>query len=721
MSDRAPETLQSHGLRFILQVLMRTRHRLSSIGAGHVPISGPVVLVTNHTGPSDGLFVAASAPRAIRFLTACDAPVSRLRAFLMRQMRAVPLPAPAPQIVALIRAELADRQAVCLFADGAVNRVPSGFELADHLGEILAGLDVPIVPVYIDEDWSRPPQSKSVAVAFGPSLPSHTTPAEIRQALTELGPEPLAARRGPRDRMQVEFIRSARRHSARLALADSTGQKLTYGRALITGFALGRAIARRTHGQQAVGTLLPASVGGAVTNIALLMADKIPINLNFTLGQDMLDASVARAGIKTILTSRVFLEKAGLPTMPSMVFLEDLRGTITGTDKVAAVCNARLTPMAIFRRRYLGTTRTTSPLLTTIFSSGSTGVPKGVMLTHASVLVNIDSFAQLFPMSPSDTFIGVLPFFHSFGFTCTLWFPLLRGSAVVYHPNPMEAKIVGELTERYRGTMLVGTATFCGAYVRRCTRDQFSSLRYAIVGAEKLRPALAKEFEERFGLALLEGYGMTEMAPVVAVNRSPATMPKRMIGNRPGSVGCAIPGVAAKIVDRETGAPLGIGEEGLLLVKGPNMMTGYLQEPARTEDVIRDGWYVTGDIAKLDEDGFIFITDRLSRFSKIGGEMVPHLRIEEAINTILGEVACAITAIPDDAKGERLVVFYTTPNLTPEQLWSRLTETDLPRLWIPKRENLVPIDAIPVLGSGKLDLRRLRALALDRATGRATG
>ena len=249
----------------------------------------------------------------------------------------------------------------------------------------------------------------------------------------------------------------------------------------------------------------------------------------------------------------------------------------------------------------------------------------------------------------------------------------------------------------------------------------FSSLRYAIVGAEKLRPALAKEFEERFGLALLEGYGMTEMAPVVAVNRSPATMPKRMIGNRPGSVGCAIPGVAAKIVDRETGAPLGIGEEGLLLVKGPNMMTGYLQEPARTEDVIRDGWYVTGDIAKLDEDGFIFITDRLSRFSKIGGEMVPHLRIEEAINTILGEVACAITAIPDDAKGERLVVFYTTPNLTPEQLWSRLTETDLPRLWIPKRENLVPIDAIPVLGSGKLDLRRLRALALDRATGRATG
>ena len=456
-----------------------------------------------------------------------------------------------------------------------------------------------------------------------------------------------------------------------------------------------------------------------MTNIALLLANKIPINLNFTLTPDMLDASIARAEIKTILTSRVFLEKAGLPTMPSMVFLEDLRGTITGTDKITALCNARLTPISTFRRRYRGTAGTTSPLLTTVFSSGSTGVPKGVMLTHASVLVNIDAFAQIVPVDPSETFIGVLPFFHSFGFTCTLWFPLLRGSTVVYHPNPMDAKIIGELTETYRGTLLVGTSTFCGAYVRRCTREQFSSLRYAIVGAEKLRPTVAKEFEERFGLAVLEGYGMTEMAPVVSVNRSPWTMPPgTLIGNRPGSVGCPIPGVAAKIIDRETGAPLGIGEEGLLLVKGPNMMTGYLQEPARTEEVIRDGWYVTGDIAKLDEDGFIFITDRLSRFSKIGGEMVPHLRIEEAINAILGEAASAVTAVPDDVKGERLIAFYTKLDLAPEQLWHRLTETDLPRLWIPKRENLVPIDAIPVLGSGKLDLRRLRALALDRATTR---
>ncbi len=359
-----------------------------------------------------------------------------------------------------------------------------------------------------------------------------------------------------------------------------------------------------------------------------------------------------------------------------------------------------------------------TPLATIIFSSGSTGVPKGVMLTHANILENIDSFSAVYPMGPSDRFLGVLPLFHSFGFTCTLWFPLLQGSAVAFHPNPMDAKVVGELAERYGATMLVAAPTFCANYVRRCTPEQFKTLQTAIVGAEKLREPLRLEFQERFGIPLFEGYGMTEMSPVVAVNRPDFTeRGDRMTGHKPGSVGRPIPGVSARIADPDTLLPRPPGSEGVLLLKGPNMMLGYLDDPARTADVIRDGWYVTGDIAKIDDDGFIFITDRLARFSKIAGEMVPHMRVEDAMNAVLGEVASAVAAVPDTAKGERLVAFYTRGDLRPDELWSRLLESDLPRLWIPKRENIHLIDALPTLANGKTDLRRVKALALEQTGG----
>jgi acyl-[acyl-carrier-protein]-phospholipid O-acyltransferase/long-chain-fatty-acid--[acyl-carrier-protein] ligase len=339
------------------------------------------------------------------------------------------------------------------------------------------------------------------------------------------------------------------------------------------------------------------------------------------------------------------------------------------------------------------------------------------MITHANVLGNVDSIAQVFHLEAGDCFIGVLPFFHSFGFTGTLWFPLLQGSSVAFHPNPMDAKTVGELAAAYRASMLISTPTFCHNYLRRCTKEQFANLRYAIVGAEKLREPLATAFEQQYGVPLLEGYGCTEMSPVVAVNRPDIGDPKqRQTGTKFGSVGHPIPGVAAKVVDRDTGDGPIFGREGLLLVKGPNLMAGYLNQPERTAEVLRDGWYVTGDIAMMDEDGFIFITDRLSRFSKIGGEMVPHLKIEEAINGILGEFSSVVTAVPDATRGERIVAFYTRADITPDFLSERLNDTELPKLWLPRRECLFQIEAVPVLGTGKVDLRRVREMAAERTS-----
>jgi acyl-[acyl-carrier-protein]-phospholipid O-acyltransferase/long-chain-fatty-acid--[acyl-carrier-protein] ligase len=263
---------------------------------------------------------------------------------------------------------------------------------------------------------------------------------------------------------------------------------------------------------------------------------------------------------------------------------------------------------------------------------------------------------------------------------------------------------------------LISTPTFFASYMRRCTAEEFATLRYAIAGAEKLREQIRKGFKEKYGLDLLEGYGCTEMAPVVSVNLPDVVdAPEPQMGHKPGTVGHPIPGVAVKVVDPDTGHSLPPGPEGRLIATGANRMLGYIGQPELTEDALRNGWYITGDIGSLDEEGFLRITDRLSRFSKVGGEMIPHLVIEEAINATLGETASVVTAVPDEQRGEKLMAFYSGNGIAPDELWEKLNQSDLPKLWIPKRENIHCIDAIPLLGSGKVDLKKVKQLAMEKA------
>jgi acyl-[acyl-carrier-protein]-phospholipid O-acyltransferase/long-chain-fatty-acid--[acyl-carrier-protein] ligase len=366
-------------------------------------------------------------------------------------------------------------------------------------------------------------------------------------------------------------------------------------------------------------------------------------------------------------------------------------------------------------QRFYGNDQKPEDLATIIFSSGSTGAPKGVMLSHHNIVSNIEGIRQIIHFTADDRIMGVLPFFHSFGFTGTLWLPLVAGFGAVYHPNPMDAKTIGETVQTYKATLLISTPTFFAGYIRRCSVEEFATLRFALTGAEKLREQIAAAFKEKYGMQLFEGYGCTELAPVVSVNVPDVGLGvERQIGNKPGTVGRPIPGVVVKVVDPDTEQALPCGEEGLLLVKGPNCMLGYLGQPELTAQAMREGWYVTGDVAAIDEDGFIRITDRISRFSKIGGEMVPHVKIEEAINEILGSAASVVTAIVDEQKGERLVAFYAQNGVTAAQLWDKMNRSELPKLWIPKRENLVQIETIPLLGSGKVDLKKIKALALEK-------
>ena len=505
--------------------------------------------------------------------------------------------------------------------------------------------------------------------------------------------------------LHLRFLRTARRRFFSFAMADSSGKELTYGQALAASLILARIIRRRCPDEQMVGMMLPATVGGVLANIATLMAGKVPVNLNFTAGRESIALAIEQCRIKTVLTSRVFLAKAKVDQPAGAVFLEDVMKEITPLMRTAMWAAAFVLPRAILERLFVAHDRNRDSLATVIFSSGSTGTPKGVMLSHRNVLTNVEGIAQIYHVTDDDRLMGVLPLFHSFGFTGTIWLPLVMGFGVVYHPNPLDAGTIGELVQKHRATMMISTPSFCLGYTRKCTPEQFASLRYAVVGAEKLREPIARAFKEKYGLELLEGYGCTEMSPAVAINApdSPGTGQRN---SKPGTVGRPLPGVLARSVDRETGNPLPPGGEGLLLLKGDNVMLGYLNAPEKTREVLRDGWYVTGDIATIDEDGFIRLTDRLSRFSKIAGEMVPHLKIEETITRVLGDTPCVVTAIPDESKGERLVAFHTSKSMSPEALWSQLCESSLPKLWIPKRENLYYVDAIPLLGTGKVDLKR---------------
>jgi acyl-[acyl-carrier-protein]-phospholipid O-acyltransferase / long-chain-fatty-acid--[acyl-carrier-protein] ligase len=324
--------------------------------------------------------------------------------------------------------------------------------------------------------------------------------------------------------------------------------------------------------------------------------------------------------------------------------------------------------------------------------------------------------AQVFWISETDRVVGVLPFFHSFGFTVTIWLPLVSGCGALYHPNPTEANRIGELIAKYKGTLLLSTPTFCTSYTRKCTREEFASLRFVLVGAEKLRESVGAAFREKFGVELLEGYGCTEMSPVVAVNGPNFEAGKdTQLGNKPGTVGHPLPGIVVKVVDPVTMEALPQNQEGLLLVKGANRMLGYLGQAERTAEAVRGGWYITGDIGTIDDEGFVRITDRLARFSKIGGEMVPHLKIEEHIYKIIGDYRCVVTGIPDEQRGERLVALYTRADLTPAEVWRELSATELPKLWLPKRENIYQVDALPTLGTGKLDLMAVKAKAQQLA------
>ncbi len=517
-----------------------------------------------------------------------------------------------------------------------------------------------------------------------------------------------------------EFLRMCRRNWKRLKVADSMGTKLTGGELLIRVLIARRLLLKHVLAadEEHVGLLLPPSAGALVSNIVLPLAKRVAVNLNYTLTPSLINNCIRQCGIRHVLTSRRFMERLKIEVDAELVFLEDLAGKVTLADKAIAALQARLAPIGRLERKLGLLDVRPDDLLTIIFTSGSTGDPKGVMLTHDNVGSNLRAINQAIKLSADDVAIGVLPFFHSYGYMAALWTVLTLDPTGVYHFNPLEAHPVGKLCRDYKVTVFMATPTFLRTYMKRCEPQDFATLDVVFGAAEKVPQDLFDKFEAKYGVRPVEAYGCTELSPLVAVNVPPSRSPPGAPpGVREGTVGRPIPGVMVKVVNRETWQEMPRGEPGMLLVSGPSVMKGYLNRPEETARVIRDGWYITGDLATVDVDGFITITGRESRFSKLGGEMVPHGTIEETLQKVLGgdedHLRAVVTAVPDARKGERLVVLHLPTEKTPEQMRQDLAAAGLPNLWIPSVDSFLQVDHIPVLGTGKLDLKAMRDLARE--------
>ena len=718
-------------VRFAAMIITRSVYRIRRIGLDHLPREGGGLLVANHVSYMDAFLILACQQRRIRFLMERGIYEGHPFQWLFRLMRVIPVsvddgPKELVRSLQQAREQMDAGYLVCIFAEGALTRNGQMRAFKPGLERILKGTQHPVIPVYLGGIWgsrfshfrtiirgdkARLKWRYPVTAVFGAPMPSTSKAWQVQQAVRDLSSVHFDLRRGPSRSVARVFIQSARRRFRQAAVSDTTGSRLTYGKLLIGSLALAALFRKKMAGQSVVGVVLPPSVGGTVVNLALVLAGKVPVNLNFTASEAAFRSSIQQAGIATVITAKKVMAK--LPEVPwpdGILLAEDFGRGISSLDKMIAAIKALFVPAGMLAPCL---TANGDDVLTIMFSSGTTGEPKGVMLSHHNILANVEELEETFRPDADLHLCATLPIFHSFGFTAGIFFPLLGGMKVSYHTSPLEAGKVVELIHKEQCNVLFSTPSFLSS--RKAEPRELASLKFVLVGAEKLNRQLAEAFHDKFGIPPLEGYGTTEMAPVVALNVPDTMGPSAQTGHKPGSIGLPLPGISAQIVHPETGEVLPPNQIGMLLVKGPNRMLGYLHRDDLTRNALRGDWYVTGDIARIDEDGFIFITDRLFRFSKIGGEMVPHIAVEEVIigSLKLVELAVAVTSVPDERKGEKLVVLYTEAVGDPEAIKEVLNQSDLPNLWRPSESMFFRVDHLPMTATGKMDVSKLRVVARE--------
>ncbi|ERP38783.1 AMP-binding protein [Chitinivibrio alkaliphilus] len=492
------------------------------------------------------------------------------------------------------------------------------------------------------------------------------------------------------------FIETARQKKDALAVYDrGTNQEYTYDRLLTASCIFSDRIRHSTQ-DSFVGILMPSSAGGIIATLAVLMAGKIPVMLNYSTGVAR-NCTYARevCGFTTIISSRTLLQKLDEEPLEGMLFVEDIVKSVTSTQKVVGV----------IKKKFAGFFSASSKPDDTaciLFTSGSEKEPKAVQLSHRNILSNIADITQCFEIRQEDVFMSLLPYFHVYGLTTNFWLPLLHGCHLVAEPNPLAYRSIVQDISAYGATVIAATPTFFMGYARQAEKDSFSTVRVAMSGGDSLSTALMKEYQERFGLTLLEGYGTTETSPVISVNT--------LEEHKAGSIGKPLPSVEVKIVDIDTHEECPPGKQGKILVRGDLVMKGYYNNYEETALRIHQGWYNTGDLGVLDKEGFLWHKGRLKRFVKIGAEMVSLVSVEHALSTLLPEEgACCVVDIPDRKKGARIVAAVTEV-VNDKKIRRQLRHT-LPAIAVPSE--FVFMEELPLMASGKVNFREVQRLCRD--------
>ncbi len=553
------------------------------------------------------------------------------------------------------------------------------------------------------------------------------TGERLLAAWMQKGEELFSKRPLLQESLTTRIVTAMRMNPSVETIDGMTGAALPNYKALGVAMTVARLLRKRE--DKRIGVILPPGPGGLIAILSCMLAGITPVIINYASSRSAFESTVRQADLRTFITARKFMEK--VPSFPwpeeqQLILVEDLLKTLSMPALIGNVLLAKAAPVPVIAKMFDTDSHHGDDEAVMLFTSGSSGEPKGVALTHRMILANVAQCACRIPLS-NERFLGSLPIFHSFGLTVTLMLPLLNGYPICAYPNPTEARTLCELVKKYKLTLLATTPTFARAMLRRAEEDTFRSIHHFIVGAEKLQPDIEKEFQRKCGVTLLEGYGLTEATPVCSLNILDAPMVPGSAFYVPGkvarSIGAPLPGIAVRITDVEDDSKeLPLTERGMIWFRGANVFHGYVGKPELNDSIFHNGWFKSGDIGQLDLNGFITLGGRLSRFSKIGGEMVPHEGIEHAIAQILqlppeDGVQIAVTGVMDEQKGEALVLLSSLPahqRSSQEHeilgmIRRELADRGLPNLWAPRY--LVPVEAIPVLATGKMDLRGCRLLA----------
>jgi acyl-[acyl-carrier-protein]-phospholipid O-acyltransferase/long-chain-fatty-acid--[acyl-carrier-protein] ligase len=722
-------------LYFIGRPLVRTFYDVTAFGLENLPEHG-FLLVPNHISWVDALVLQLACPRPIRYIIDQEYYRKPILHPILRTLGCIPISGRQSHAAVRIADEkIAGGEIVCVFPEGQLERTGTLLRLQRGFELIARHAQAQVVPVWLDQLWGsifsfqggrfftkfpkRIPYP--VTVAFGKPLePQKADVAAVREELLKLG-EFCFSRRAPLDlHLAEECVRGLKRRMFSTAVIDGTDHtELSRGKLLGAAAAFSRYL-RKEFPDERIAIVLPASKASMVANLAVTLANKVPVDLNFTMGRAANESCCRRANLRVAISATQFMERIKDFPWPERVLKLDevlprMKRQILFWWIICVLLPTRLLLRVLDIPKQGGHAEAVL-----LFTSGTTGDPKGVIVSHRNVVGNVSQFRVLLDAKKTDAILGSLPFFHTFGSTVTLWYPLIAGVRIVTYPNPLEAAKCAALIEQYKLTFLLATPTFLRLYLRKAEPQQLRTLRLIIAGAEKLPLDLASHFEQRFQKKIFEGYGLTETAPVVSVNLPDLepTKPGEHVqpSSRLGSVGRLAPGMAAEIRDPDTDQHLSLFQTGMLWLRGVNIFEGYLHDPKRTAEVLRDGWLKTGDIGRFDEDGFLYIEGRLSRFSKIGGEMVPHETVESKIIDLLelsgrDERPLAVMGVQDQAKGEALVLLSAV-DIDLEDLRRKLHAAGVPNLWIPK--DIHRVDCIPLLASGKLDLKKCNELVAER-------